>query len=181
MSGDPEPADQKGTDSSGGSGDRGGNDSDGNSGNGSGQNGGSGNGNGQNGGSENGPGQNGGSGDQQGPSWAEKGVMVVSVAFTVLLFAYAGWQMVGTPTGETPQVSVEGTDPLENGSVAVTVRLRNPSDVGLVSATVEANCSSPPPEIGFSYVPAASTRTGTLVCPRRTTDPSVSVSSWVSR
>lgn len=118
---------------------------------------------------------------KQGTSTAEKAVMVISITFTVLLFAYAGWQMVSPPTAGPPEVSVVETTPLGNDSVAVTVRLRNPSDVGLITATVESNCSSPPAEVGFSYIPALSTRTGTLVCPSGTTDPSVSVANWVRR
>lgn len=122
---------------------------------------------------------NGGSG--QGTSTAEKAVIVISVAFTLLLFAYAGWQIATPPRTDVPQASVVGTEQLDDGSVAVTVRLRNPKDVGLVSATVESNCTTPPPQVEFSYVPASTTRTGTLVCPSGTTDPSASVANWVSR
>ena len=118
---------------------------------------------------------------QQGTSTVDKVIMVISVTVTVLLFAYAGWQIVTPPQGDTPQVSVVGTDTLRNGDVAVTVRLRNPKDVGLITATVESNCSSPPAEVQFSYVPASSTRSGTVVCPAGTTDPSVSIANWVSR
>jgi hypothetical protein len=78
-------------------------------------------------------------------------------------------------------VTVVGTEPLPNGSVAVTVELRNPMDVGLVTATVESDCTSPPAEVQFSYVPASTRRTGTLVCPAGTTDPSVSMANWVSQ
>ena len=115
-------------------------------------------------------------------STAEKAVMVVSIAFTISLLAFAGWQMATAPsTGAEPTVSVVETEPMENGSVAVTVRLRNSKDVGLVSATVSADCTSPPAEVAFSYVPAASDRTGTIVCPPGTTDPDVSMASWVTQ
>lgn len=114
-------------------------------------------------------------------STAEKAVILLSVAVTLLLFAYAGWQMAFGPTSAAPQVTVEGTERLANDSVAVTVRLRNPGDVGLITATVQSNCSSTPQTVQFSYVPAASTRTGTLVCPPDTTDPSVSMANWISR
>lgn len=112
-------------------------------------------------------------------STAEKVVMVLSVALTIVLFAYAGWQIVTPPQAETPEATVVEETSLEDGSVAVTVQLRNPSDVGLITATVESNCTSPPPQVEFSYVPASSTRTGTLVCPPGATDPSVSLANWV--
>lgn len=112
-------------------------------------------------------------------SGAEKAVMVISVSFTVLLFAYAGWQMAAAPDAESPEVTVVETAVLENDSVAVTVRVRNPTDAGLISATVESDCSFPPASVSFSYVPALSTRTGTLVCSPRTTNPSVSFENWV--
>lgn len=120
-------------------------------------------------------------GGGQQPSTAEKAVTAISVAFTLLLFGYAAWQMATPPEAGTPEVTVSNTESLPNGSVAVTVGLRNPSDVGLVTVTVESGCEDPPPDVEFSYVPADSTRTGTLVCPEGTTNPSVSVSSWVSR
>lgn len=141
-------------------------------------------------GNEGGSGGQGGQGDggrqgsrqqQQEVTTAEKVVIAASVGFTLLLFAYAGWQMATPAPADVPQASVVGTDAYENGSVAVTVELRNPTDVGLVTATVELSCDSPPPEVQFSFVPASSTRTGTLVCPAGTMDPSVTVSSWVSR
>lgn len=111
---------------------------------------------------------------------AEKAVIAVSVLFTLSLFAYAGWQIATPPAVDDPQVTVVGTEPADGG-VAVTVRLRNPKDVGLVSATVQADCAAPPPQVEFSYVPAASTRTGTVVCPPGTTDPSASLANWVTR
>lgn len=114
-------------------------------------------------------------------STAQKVIMAISVAVTVLLFAYAGWHIVTPPQGDTPQLSVVDTAPLQNGDVAVTVRLRNPKDIGLITATVESNCSSPPAEVQFSYIPASSTETGTLVCPAGTTEPSVSIANWVRR
>lgn len=116
---------------------------------------------------------------QEGASTAEKVVIALSVAVTVLLFAYAGWQIATPPQAATPQATVVETTPLDNGSVAVTVRLRNPGDIGLITATVESSCASPPVQVQFSYVPALSTRTGTLVCPPGTTNPSVSVANWV--
>lgn len=114
-------------------------------------------------------------------STAEKAVITISVTFTLLLFAYAGWQMAVPQQADDPQVSVVGTEPMPDGSVAVRVRLRNPTDVGFVSVTVQSSCSSPPPAVQFSYVPALSSRTGTLVCPPGTTNPAVSIANWVSQ
>lgn len=127
--------------------------------------------------------QNGGGGGQssgkQGTSTAQLAVMVVSVLFTLSLLAYGGWQVVTAPEATTPTVSVAETETLPVGDVAVTAQLSNPSYVGLVSATVEANCTTPPPSVELRYVPASSTRRATLVCPGGTTDPGVSVTDWV--
>lgn len=46
---------------------------------------------------------------KQETSTAEKAVMVISVTFTVLLFAYAGWQMASAPPTGPPEVSVVET------------------------------------------------------------------------
>jgi hypothetical protein len=121
----------------------------------------------------------GGSGGDGETSNVEKAVMAVSIAFTVALFAFAGWQMIQTPVQTAPEATVIGTNTLENGSVAVSLRLRNPADVGFVSVTVESPCTNPPAEVSFSYVPADTIRTGTIICPSGTTDPTVEVSSWV--
>lgn len=114
----------------------------------------------------------------QGQSTAEKVLTGVSVAFTVLLFAYVAWQAVQQPDGTHPQVEIVGTDELQNGSVLVRVELTNPSDQGLVSATVEASCGRPPPDVTFEHVPAGGRDRGVLVCPPGTR-PSVSVSAWI--
>jgi len=50
---------------------------------------------------------------------------------------------------------------------------------GLITATVEANCTDPPAELTFQNVPARSTREGTIVCPPGTRDPAVSVTTWI--
>lgn len=112
-------------------------------------------------------------------STAEKVVMVVSVGFTVLLFGFAIWQAVTGPGALAPTVSVQGSQPAPGDDVQFTVQLRNPGDVGLVSVTVEAGCTDPPAEVVFENVPADGRRTGTVVCPSGTTDPQVSVSTWV--
>ena len=106
--------------------------------------------------------------------------MVVSVLFTVSLFVFVGWQVVSGPTAADPQATVVDTRTAANGSVVVTVELRNRQEIGLVSATVEVDCATPPPTVQFSYVPADSVRRGRLVCPPGTNDTSVGVSSWVN-
>ena len=110
---------------------------------------------------------------------AEKAVMALSVAVTVLLFAYAGSQALGAPVSAPPEATVLGTERLPNGSVAVEVRIRNPRDVGLITATVQSDCTDPSAEVQFSYLPADGEQRGGLVCPANTTSPNVSVSNWV--
>ena len=126
-------------------------------------------------------GRDGGGGHSDGKqSTVEVAVMVVSILFTAALFTFAGWQMVSGPTTAQPQATVVGTETVANGSVVVTVELRNRQDIGLVSATVGADCSTPPPEVRFEYIPASSNRRGNLVCPPGSETPTVSVSSWVN-
>ena len=113
-------------------------------------------------------------------STVEVVVMVVSVLFTVSLFAFVGWQVVSGPTATEPRGTAVDTRTVANGSVVVTVELRNRQDIGLLSATVGADCSTPPPEVMFEYIPASSNRRGNLVCPPGSETPTVSVSSWVN-
>lgn len=122
-----------------------------------------------------------GQGGQQneGPSTAEKVLIGISVAFTLLLFGYVAWQAVQPPGSAHPQAKVVGTEQLSNGSVAVHVELTNPGNAGLISATVEASCDQPPPDTTLEYVPAGGREQGVLVCPPGTTRPDVSVSAWV--
>lgn len=108
-------------------------------------------------------------------------VILISAALTVLLFAYAGWQIALAPQADVPEVSVVGTEQLADGSVAVRVQLETPQDAGLVSATIESNCASPPVQVQVNYVPPSSSRTATLVCPPGTTDPGASLVNWVTR
>lgn len=134
----------------------------------------------ENGGGGNNGGKNSGQGTGEGgPSTAEKVVMAISVAVTVALFAFVIWQAMSTPTGVAPQATVVGTQSMADGSVEVAVRLTNPSGVGLQIATVEVNCTSPPPEIQFQNVPADDYQVGYVVCPNGTTDPGASVSWWI--
>lgn len=130
-----------------------------------------------------GSGQTGGSGQSNAKrktTTAQKVVMAVSVVFTLSLIVYGGWQMATAEEAVTPNATVVGTQTMPGGDVAVTVQLTNPGDVGLVSTTVEANCSMPPPSVELTYVPASSTRRATLVCPSGTTAPNVSVTNWVT-
>lgn len=114
-----------------------------------------------------------------GPSTVEKGVMVISTAFTLALFAFVIWQAVMATPGVAPQASVVDTQSMADGGVAVTVRLRNPSDVGLQMAVVEVDCASPPPAVQFQNVPAADYEVATVKCPRGTSNPDASVSWWI--
>lgn len=105
--------------------------------------------------------------------------MAISVALTLALFAFVVWQAMTTPTGIPPQASVVGTQSMPDGSVEVTVRLDNPSDVGLQMATVEVDCTSPPPEIQFQNVPADDYQVGYVRCPGGTSGPDASISWWI--
>ena len=122
-----------------------------------------------------------GEGDEQDQevSTAEKVLMVISVGVTLLLFGYVAWQATEPPNKSLPEANVVGTETAANGSVIVHVKLTNPGDRGLISATVKANCAQPPPDVTFDYIPADGTERGVLVCPAGTSQPSVSVSSWV--
>lgn len=116
---------------------------------------------------------------ERSPSLVEQAIMVVSVIFTVLLFAFVTVQAVTTPVESAPEVTVVDTGTSDNGEVLVTVRFRNPAAVGYLSVTVESDCTDPATSLRFSNVPASGERTGTIVCPPGTTDPNVSVVSWV--
>lgn len=117
-------------------------------------------------------------GDDEGTSPGERLLMAVSVAFTLLLFAFALWQGVTTPTAAEPTASVAGTETLPDGDVRVAVVLRNAQDTGLVLATVEVDCGTPPPELTFEHVPADDVRTGHVRCPPGTEAPNATVSAW---
>lgn len=114
-----------------------------------------------------------------GPSTVETVVMIVSVAFTLLLIGFVVWQALTTPTGVTPTASVTGVQPMADGTVRVAVELRNPNDVGIEAATVEVNCTTPPPEIRFEHVAATGTAAGYVECPGGTTDPDATLASWI--
>ena len=117
--------------------------------------------------------------EESGPSTVEKAVMVISVGFTLALFAFVIWQAMMTPTAVDPTVSVLGTQQMANGDIRVEVRFTNPSDIGIQSATVEVNCDSPSPEIDFQHVPADDYQVGYVACPSGTENPEASLSSWI--
>lgn len=124
-------------------------------------------------------GSGGGSGEgSNGIPTAETVVMAVSVAFTLALFGFALWHALVGPGAVAPTVSVVDSQPAPGG-VQYTVVLSNRGDLGLVTATVEADCTDPPVEVVFENVPADGRRTGTVVCPPGTVDPAVSVTSWI--
>lgn len=115
----------------------------------------------------------------EGSAWAERLLMAASVVFTVLLFAFVLWQASTTAAVAEPAATVTETEPLPGGDVKVTVSFRNAQDIGLVAATVEVDCDAPPPEITFEHVPAGDRRTGQVVCPSGTENPTASVSTWI--
>ncbi|MFB6179244.1 MAG: hypothetical protein ABEI77_05920 [Halorientalis sp.] len=122
-----------------------------------------------------------GAGTSSNPSTAQKAVTITSILLTVVLFGYAGWQLLSAPTPAPPEAHVRNTSTLSDGRVAVTVELRNRMDTGFETVTVESSCTDPPTELEFTYVPALATRRGTIVCPANTTAPSVTVASWKTR
>lgn len=111
------------------------------------------------------------------PSAAEWAVMVVSVVATLSLFGYVAWHAAVAPTDVPPEVSVTGTQTMEDGRVVVAVEIYNPGSPGLKSVTVSADCSNE--SLTFTHVPMDARETGNLVCPAGTTEPTVSVQSWI--
>jgi len=61
----------------------------------------------------------------------------------------------------------------------VTVIFRNAQGVGLTTATAEVDCDTPPPELTFEHVPVDDRRTGYVICPPGTENPTVTVSTWI--
>lgn len=108
----------------------------------------------------------------------EKVVMVASVLFTLSLFGFAIWHSLTGASAAAPAVGVTESEATVDG-VQYTVELRNEGDVGLVSATVVVRCTDPPTTFTFANVPAGGHREGTVVCPAGTSDPTVSVVTWV--
>lgn len=118
-------------------------------------------------------------GGGQGVPTGEKIVIVASVLFTAGLFGFAAWQATTGAGAAAPEVGAIGHSTAPDGQVVYTVELRNPGDIGLVQATVTAGCTDPPTQLTFENVPAGGRRTGTIVCPPGTTDPRVSIDSWI--
>lgn len=125
-------------------------------------------------------GSNGGDGSSNGneTSTAEKAVTAISVAFTVLLIAFVVWQAVTATSSGAPQVRLLETSAMESGDVRVYVEVTNPQDIGLETVIVEANCTTPPPELTVEHVPAGGREVGYLVCPPGATNPDVSAAAW---
>lgn len=111
------------------------------------------------------------------PSAAEWAVMALSVALTLSLFGYVAWHAAATPARDPPEATVVETETLDDGRVAVTVELHNPSSAGLTSATVAVDCAAEP--IRFTHVPIDDRQRGTVVCPAGTGDPNATVVNWV--
>lgn len=123
-------------------------------------------------------GSDGQSSDDEESSWAERLLVAVSAGFTLLLLSYVVWQSMMIPVTAEPTATITETESLSSGDLKVTVELRNAQYVGLVMATVEVDCATPPPEITFEHVPADDRRTGFVVCPSGTQQPNVTVSTW---
>lgn len=117
--------------------------------------------------------------DQQEASTAQKVITAISIVFTLLVFGYVAWQTVTPAPGTHPQAEVLSTERLTDGSVAVEVRISNPSNVGLLSATVEVECAESSRSISFSDVPAVGQQTGVVACPSEVTNPEASVANWI--
>lgn len=117
--------------------------------------------------------RDGNGGDSEEQSIVEVAVIIVSVVLTASLFAFTGWQMVAGPATAQSEASVVETRTAADGGVIVTIKLRNRQGIGLTSATVEADCDTPPSELGFNYVLADSVRRGWFVCPPGTGTPTV--------
>lgn len=115
---------------------------------------------------------------QQGQSTVERAVSVASVAVTLALLGFVAWQAWTVPAAENPEARVVDTATLPNGGVEVTVEFVNDQDVGVVSATVELSCGSPPAEVTFEHVPAGGRATAHVVCPPGSSDPAATVRTW---
>lgn len=111
-------------------------------------------------------------------SWIERALMAVSGIFTMILLLFVLWQALTTPASVDPMAAVTATETLANGDVRVTVTFRNEQNGGLTMALVEVDCDTPPPALTFEHVPADDRRTGYVICPPGTTNPTASVSAW---
>lgn len=115
-----------------------------------------------------------------GISWLRLTFAAFGVLLTVAFVSFALWQALAAPSVSAPEATVVGTQTAENGDVLTTVQLRNPTDRGMASVTVESGCTDPPTELTFENVPPGGRRMGTMVCPPGTVNPTVAVSTWRS-
>jgi len=81
-----------------------------------------------------------------------------------------------TTDSASPEATVVETERVDD-SVHVTVEVTNPGSPGLRSVTVSADCADE--SLTFTHVPTEDYRTGTVVCPARTTDPTATVQGWI--
>ncbi|MFD1512121.1 hypothetical protein [Halomarina rubra] len=109
----------------------------------------------------------------------ETALSVLSVAFTVALFAFVLYQTVSTPMAADPTVRVLATETTDSGEVLVTVELRNQQGSGLASATVEVACDDPAPDVTFEHVPADGTEEGVVRCPADSNTTDAAVATWI--
>lgn len=110
------------------------------------------------------------------PTRPELAVAGVSVLLTALLFGYVAWHGVTTPDAN-PEAAVVETE-LDGDTLLVTVEVTNPGGPGLRSVTVSVDCANE--SLTFTHVPTEDYRTGTVVCPAGTTDPTATVDGWVT-
>ncbi|MFC7142994.1 hypothetical protein ACFQMA_25175 [Halosimplex aquaticum] len=111
-------------------------------------------------------------------SLAEQAVMVVALAVTLGLLAFAVWQALAGPAAVDPSANITSIEGATGNATFYGVTLRNAGDAGLVSATVGVDCPRPSREITFQNVPANAHRNATVRCPNGTA-PTADVVSWV--
>ncbi|WP_415383485.1 hypothetical protein [Halosimplex sp. TS25] len=116
--------------------------------------------------------------DEAAVSAAERAVMVVALAVTVGLFAFALWQALAASAAVDPSANVTSVQGATENATYYGVTLRNEGDAGLVSATVAVDCPRPSRQVTFENVPANAHRNATVRCPNGTT-PTADVVSWI--
>lgn len=110
----------------------------------------------------------------------EEAVMIASALFTLALFGFAIWQALAGGGAVEPTVAVVDSHAGAGDRVVYDIELRNEGEPGLTLVTVQARCASPPIELTFQNVPAGGYRRGSIACPPGTTDPRLSVVTWVT-
>lgn len=91
-------------------------------------------------------------------SGAEKALIVASVAVTLSLFGYLGYEAMTSPPGAAPRVLVE---PADSGAWVV---LANDGSAGIAQASVRASCGGKELFVDFANVPADARRRAHVAC-----------------